>query len=255
MTENSNTPSDPNAGPPAGSAPGTPETPPIPQSPQTPSEPAPVPPAQTPQTPLTPQTPASSPGVAGTAGAAGATTGATEATAEDAWATTPAGADETLGADYGEPADPNAPNTGVAATFLPGIEAASVLALLTSLLAAGAYLLVYPLVQAHGAARTWSDFKNNVPRARQDPFGTERDWIQYQSWAHIILGLVAILLALFVLGLWTARRHRLYSRAFAQAALVLGLAVVLYGILLKTGVVGSEIPSMREIGGALSSQQ
>jgi hypothetical protein len=36
---------------------------------------------------------------------------------------------------------------------------------------------------------------------------------------------------------------------------VLGLAVVLYGILLKTGAVGSQIPSMKEIGGTLSSQQ
>ena len=158
-------------------------------------------------------------------------------------------------ADFGGPADPNAPDIGVAATFLPGIEAGSVLALLLSLLAAGAYLLVYPLVQARDANRTWSDFKNNVPRAKQDPFGVQRDWIQYQSWTHIILGLLAVLLALLVLGLWTARKNQLYSRAFAQAALVLGLAVVLYGILLKTGAVGSQIPSLKEIGGALNSQQ
>lgn len=156
---------------------------------------------------------------------------------------------------FGEPADPDAPDIGVAATFLPGVETGSVLALLLSLLAAGAYLLVHPLVQARDANRSWSDFKNNVPRARQDPFGVQRDWIQYQSWAHIALGLAAILLALLVLGLWTARRNKLYSRAFAQAALVLGLAVVLYGILLKTGAVGAQIPSLKEIGGALSSQQ
>ncbi|MBW8803602.1 MAG: hypothetical protein JF587_07035 [Catenulisporales bacterium] len=172
-----------------------------------------------------------------------------EPTPEDSWT---APEDDT---EFGEPVDPNAPDTDVAATFLPGIDAGSILALLLSLLAAGAYLLVYPLVQASDANRTWSDFKNNVPRARQDPFGVQRDWIQYQSWAHIILGLVAVLLALLVLGLWTAQRNRLHSRAFAQAALVLGLAVVLYGILLKTGAIGSQIPSMKEIGGALSSQQ
>ena len=220
MTENANTPPEPNAGPPAGEPAGT-----------------------------AGEAAAVEPGEATGATGAGST-GATAADRDDPWAVTPE--DE---ADWGAPAGPDEPNTGVAATFLPGIEAASVLALLTALLGAGVYLLVYPLVQAHGAARTWSDFKNNVPRGRQDPFGTERDWIQYQSWGHIILGLVAILLALFVLGLWTAHRNRLYSRAFAQAALVLGLAVVLYGILLKTGAVGSEIPSMKDIGGALSSQQ
>ena len=151
------------------------------------------------------------------------------------------------------PADPNAPKTSVAATFLPGIDAASVLALLVAALAAGAYLLVNPLVQAHDAARTWSDFKNNVPRAKQDPFGVQRDGVSYQSWGHIILGLVAVLLALLVLGLWTAQRNKLRSRSFAQAALVLGLAVVLYGILLKTGAVGSEIPSIKDISSGLSS--
>lgn len=151
------------------------------------------------------------------------------------------------------PADPNAPKTSVAATFLPGIDATSILALVVAALAAGAFLLVNPLVQAHDAARTWSDFKNNVPRTRQDPFGLQRDWVDYQSWAHIILGLVAVLLALTVLALWTAQRNNLRSRSFAQAALVLGLAVVLYGILLKTGAVGSEIPSMKEISTGLSS--
>jgi hypothetical protein len=205
---------------------------------------------QVPQAAEAPETAGTAGGT--TAGTTAGTTGATAADPDHPWAAAP---DDEEGLGYGEPAEPDGPNTGVAATFLPGIEAASILALLTALLGAGVYLLVYPLVQAHGAARTWSDFKNNVPRGRQDPFGTERDWIQYQSWGHIILGLVAILLALFVLGLWTAHRNRLYSRAFAQAALVLGLAVVLYGILLKTGAVGSEIPSMKEIGGALSSQQ
>ncbi|MFL6116968.1 MAG: hypothetical protein ACJ786_37295 [Catenulispora sp.] len=181
-----------------------------------------------------------------------------ELTAESPWIA-PEDDTESVGivgiGEFGTPADPNAPDTGVAAAFLPGIEAASILALLLSLLAAGAYLLVHPLVQARDANRTWSDFKNNVPRARQDPFGIQRDWIQYQSWTHIVLGLVAILVALLVLGLWTAQKNRLYSRAFAQAALVLGLAVVLYGILLKTGAIGAQIPSMKEIGGALSSQQ
>jgi len=170
--------------------------------------------------------------------------------AEDTW-TSPTGEEP----EFAEPADPNAPNTGVAATFLPGIDAASILALLIAALAAGAYLLVNPLVQAHDAARTWSDFKNNVPRTKQDPFGVQRDWVSYQSWAHIILGLVAVLLALLVLGLWTARKNKLRSRSFAQAALVLGLAVVLYGILLKTGAVGSEIPSMKDISSGLSSTQ
>ncbi|WP_194905004.1 hypothetical protein [Catenulispora rubra] len=175
---------------------------------------------------------------------------ATGAFAEDTWVSPTDGEPE-----FAEPADPNAPNTGVAATFLPGIDAASILALLVAALAAGAYLLVYPLVQAHDAARTWSDFKNNVPRAKQDPFGVQRDWVSYQSWAHIILGLLAVLLALLVLGLWTARKNKLRSRSFAQAALVLGLAVVLYGILLKTGAVGSEIPSMKDISSGLSSTQ
>jgi hypothetical protein len=157
--------------------------------------------------------------------------------------------------DLAAPTEPNAPKTDVAATFLPGVDAASVLALVTAALAAGAFLLVNPLVQAHDAARTWSDFKNNVPRTKQDPFGVQRDWVSYQSWAHIILGLVAVLLALAVLGLWTARRNKLRSRAFAQAALVLGLAVVLYGILLKTGAVGSEIPSVKDISTGLNSSQ
>ncbi|MEY9862262.1 hypothetical protein ABH935_007907 [Catenulispora sp. GAS73] len=174
---------------------------------------------------------------------------ATGAFAEDTWVSPTDGEPE-----FAEPADPNAPNTGIAATFLPGIDAASVLALLVAALAAGAYLLVNPLVQAHDAARTWSDFKNNVPRTKQDPFGVQRDWVSYQSWAHIILGLLAVLLALLVLGLWT-RKNKLRSRSFAQAALVLGLAVVLYGILLKTGAVGSEIPSMKDISSGLSSTQ
>ncbi|HEY3478228.1 MAG TPA: hypothetical protein VGL02_04930 [Streptomyces sp.] len=178
---------------------------------------------------------------------------ATDASAENVWGE--ASGDEAEPAEPAEPADPNAPKTSLAATFLPGIDAASVLALVLAALAAAAYLLVNPLVQAHDAARTWSDFKNNVPRTKQDPFGMQRDWVSYQSWTHIILGLVAVLLALLVLGLWTARRNKLRSRAFAQAALVLGLAVVLYGILLKTGAVGSEIPSMKDISSGLSSSQ
>ncbi|MEZ0108443.1 hypothetical protein ABH920_002441 [Catenulispora sp. EB89] len=182
--------------------------------------------------------------------AAAAQDPATGAFAGDTWVSPTDGEPE-----FAEPVDPNAPNTGVAATFLPGIDAASILALLVAALAAGAYLLVNPLVQAHDAARTWSDFKNNVPRTKQDPFGVQRDWVSYQSWAHIILGLVAVLLALLVLGLWTARKNKLRSRSFAQAALVLGLAVVLYGILLKTGAVGSEIPSMKDISSGLSSTQ
>jgi len=163
--------------------------------------------------------------------------------------------DEGAEYEYGEPGEPYGPDTGVRATFLPGLEAVSILALITGLLGAGAYLLINPLVQAHDAARTWSDFKNNVPRNKQDPFGLQRDYVGFQSWTHIILGLVAVLLALLVLGMWTARAHSLHSRAIAQAALVLGLAVVLYGILLKTGAVGSEIPSMSEISNALSTAQ
>jgi hypothetical protein len=216
VTENPNTQPDADAGLPPGATAGEPAPAPVP----------PTPPAQE-------QQPA----------------------AENPWA---APEDDTEFGDLGDPADPadpNAPGTGVAATFLPGIEAGSVLALLLSLLAAGAYLLVSPLVQARDAHRTWWDFKNNVPRARQDPFGVQRDWLQYQSWTHIILGLLAIVLALLILGLWTAQKNKLYSRAFAQAALVLGLCVVLYGILLKTGAVGSQIPSMNDIGKALSSQQ
>ena len=159
--------------------------------------------------------------------------------------------EEELG--LGEPIDPNAPKTSIAATFLPGIDAGSLLALIVATLGAGSFLLVNPLVQAHDAARTWSDFKNNVPRTKQDPFGLQRDWVNYQSWAMIILGLVAVLLALVVLALWTASRNKLRSRSFAQAALVLGLAVLLYGILLKTGAVGSEIPSLKDISAGLSS--
>lgn len=233
MTENPNTQPDPNAGQPPGgpvdtpATPATPATPPAPLTPSTPTEPTPTP-------------------ATATAQPAGATDAAkTESAEQDT--------EHIEGAEFGKPADPNAPNTGVAATFLPGIDAASVLALVVAALAAGAFLLVNPLVLAHDAARTWSDFKNNVPRAKQDPFGLQRDWVDFQSWAHIILGLVAVLLALLVLAMWTARRNRPRSRSFAQAALVLGLAVVLYGILLKTGAVGSEIPSMKDISTGLNS--
>ena len=144
---------------------------------------------------------------------------------------------------------------GIAETFLPGVEAASVIALVLSALAAGAYLLVYPLVQLHGAAVTWSNFKKHLPQSQEDPFATQRDWVDYQGWTHIILGLVAILVALLVLGLWTAGRNKLWSRSVAQAALVVGLAVVVYGILMKTGAIGSGLPSVKEIQKSIASSQ
>ncbi len=273
VTENPNTPPDPNAGQPPGGPIGQPSTPAQPTPPQTPS-------AQSAAEAGKSEAAKSGAGQAEAAkseavsaaksaaepGESGATAlprspqsgtespvtqnPATGALTDDPWVEP---TDEEAG--FAEPVDPNAPNTGVAATFLPGIDAAAVLALVVAALAAGAYLLVNPLVQAHDAARTWSDFKNNVPRTKQDPFGVQRDWVSYQSWAHIILGLVAVLLALLVLGLWTAQKNKLRSRSFAQAALVLGLAVVLYGILLKTGAVGSEIPSMKAITSGLSSSQ
>lgn len=259
MTENPNTPPDPNAGPPPGG--------PV-DRPTTPAQPAPAPtPAQpSGSTQPTAETDTASGASTGSTAAAAAPAGAsvaepgsepsmTQDPATGAYAENPWGTVPEEDSELGGPADPNAPNTGVAATFLPGIDAASILALVLAVLAAGAYLLVNPLVQAHDAARTWSDFKNNVPRTKQDPFGVQRDWVSYQSWAQIILGLVAVLLALVVLALWTARKNKLRSRAIAQAALVLGLAVVLYGILLKTGAVGSEIPSMKDISTGLSSTQ
>jgi hypothetical protein len=281
VTENPNTQPDPNAGQPPGGPGGQPTTPAPAESSGT-AKPAaeaakpaePTKPTESVESAMTAATaraadrpgesaaepsaasaaePSDRPGEATAqpgAEAPGTQNPATGAFAEDTWV---APTDEEP--EFAEPADPNAPNTGVAATFLPGIDAASILALLVAALAAGAYLLVNPLVQAHDAARTWSDFKNNVPRTKQDPFGVQRDWVSYQSWAHIILGLVAVLLALLVLGLWTARKNKLRSRSFAQAALVLGLAVVLYGILLKTGAVGSEIPSMKDISSGLSSTQ
>ncbi|MBS2533190.1 hypothetical protein KGQ20_10425 [Catenulispora sp. NF23] len=283
MTENPNTPPDPNAGQPPGGPIGQPSTPAQPTPSQTPA-------AQSATDSAKSEAAGSG---AAKSGAAQAETAKSEAVSAAKSATEPGesggsaqpgsvqpgsvqpGAESPVTqnpatgglsenpwvepteeeAGFAEPVDPNAPNTGVAATFLPGIDAAAVLALVVAALAAGAYLLVNPLVQAHDAARTWSDFKNNVPRTKQDPFGVQRDWVSYQSWAHIILGLVAVLLALLVLGLWTARKNKLRSRSFAQAALVLGLAVVLYGILLKTGAVGSEIPSMKAITSGLSSSQ
>jgi len=262
VSENPNIQPDPNAGQPPGGPAGQPAQPTTPPS----STPEP-----TPTTPTTPTTPAATPKTAAGV-AAGAAAAAGQPGSEPAGAQEPAAENPTSGAftespwvgpdaehpeeiDSGAPADPNAPNTGVAATFLPGIDAAAVLALVVAALAAGVYLLVNPLVQAHDAARTWSDFKNNVPRTKQDPFGVQRDWVNYQSWGFIILGLVAVLLALLVLGMWTAQRNKLRSRTFAQAALVVGLAVVLYGILLKTGAVGSTIPSMKEISNGLSTTQ
>ena len=248
MTENPNTQPEPNAGQPPGGPVGQPSKPAA--TPEQPTAEQPTPAAAEP-----PRTGATEEGAAehGTEQPGGEATAQPGAEAagpftEGPWAESP---EEEAG--YGEPVDPNAPDTGVAATFLPGIDAASVLALVLAALGAGVYVLVNPLVQAHDAARTWSDFKNNVPRTKQDPFGMQRDWVSYQSWGHIILGLVAVLLALLVLGLWTAQRNNLRSRSFAQAALVLGLAVVLYGILLKTGAVGSEIPSMKEISNGLNS--
>ena len=248
MTENPNTQPDPNAGQPPGDPVGTPATPSTPATPLSPTEPTATRPSE-PATPVSTTRPAES---ADPAAEPPVTQNPATGSVAESPRTTPAEQDTEF-AEFGEPADPNAPNTGVAATFLPGIDAASVLALVVAALAAGAFLLVNPLVQAHEAARTWSDFKNNVPRTKQDPFGLQRDWVNFQSWAHIILGLVAVLLALLVLALWTARRNALRSRSFAQAALVLGLAVVLYGILLKTGAVGSEIPSMKDISTGLSS--
>ena len=262
MTENPNIQPDPNAGQPPGGPVGQPSTPVEPESAGA------AKPAGAPESPKTEPTPQSAvrPGEAAAASAAepgsergsepgpepaseppGTQNPATGNFAANPWAT------PEEEPEFAEPAGPNAPSIGVAATFLPGVDAASILALVVAALAAGAFLLVNPLVQAHDAARTWSDFKNNVPRTRQDPFGMQRDWVDYQSWTHIILGLVAVLLALTVLALWTAQRNKLRSRSFAQAALVLGLAVVLYGILLKTGAVGSEIPSMKEISTGLSS--
>ncbi|ACU70395.1 hypothetical protein Caci_1472 [Catenulispora acidiphila DSM 44928] len=273
MTENPNTPPDPNAGPPPGGPVDRPTTPAQPTPAPTPAPAQPSgstqptaegaqPLGDAPKTGAETASGASTGSAAAAAAPAGASVAepgsessmtqdpATGAYTENPWGTAPE-----EGSELGGPADPNAPNTGVAATFLPGIDAASILALVLAALAAGAYLLVNPLVQAHDAARTWSDFKNNVPRTKQDPFGVQRDWVSYQSWAQIILGLVAVLLALVVLALWTARKNKLRSRAIAQAALVLGLAVVLYGILLKTGAVGSEIPSMKDISTGLSSTQ
>lgn len=262
MTENPNTPPDPNAGqPPGGPAdqaaePARPggsaeaaKTESAPIEPTKPTEPLSA------TGPTESAAPAAEPPVTPNPAAGGAAENPWGASAEQDTENTE-NTEHAENAEYakpGGPGGPDAPNTGVAATFLPGIDAASVLALLLAALGAGAFLLVNPLVQAHDAARTWSDFKNNVPRTKQDPFGLQRDWVDFQSWAHIILGLVAVLLALLVLAMWTARGNNLWSRSFAQAALVLGLAVVLYGILLKTGAVGSEIPSMKDISTGLSS--
>ena len=145
------------------------------------------------------------------------------------------------------------PNTGLAATFLPGIDAAAVIAAVMAVLGAAVYLLVYPLVQVRSGAASWDNYKNNVPQAKQDPFASERFWLQYQSWGHIILGLVAILLALLVLGLWTHEKNKLWSRSVAQAELVLGIAVVIFGILLKTGVIGGDLPSKKSVEDKLTS--
>jgi hypothetical protein len=268
VSENPNTPPDPNAGqPPGGSAgqPAQPATPATPTPPTTPTTPAPeATPTATPKTSAEVAAEAAAAEAAATGDQPGSEPSAEQESATQNPATGAFTESPWVGPDAEHPEDaeggggpvgPNAPSTGVAATFLPGIDAAAVLALVVAALAAGVYLLVNPLVQAHDAARTWSDFKNNVPRTKQDPFGVQRDWVSYQSWGFIILGLVAALLALLVLAMWTAQRHKQRSRAFAQAALVLGLAVVLYGILLKTGAVGSKIPSMKEISNGLSTSQ
>ena len=144
------------------------------------------------------------------------------------------------GADQG-------PSTSLAATFLPGIEATAVIALVLSVLGAGAYLLVYPLIQAKSGAESWANYKNKVPQTSQDPFITERLTSQYQSWGHIALGVVAILVALLVLGMWTAGKNKLWARSVAQAALVIGLAVAVYGILMRTGVIAGGLPSTKTI--------
>jgi hypothetical protein len=155
--------------------------------------------------------------------------------------------------EHGHPHDPGE-GTGVVATFLPGLEALSVLAVLVSALSAGVYLLVLPLVQAANGGKTWSDFKNKVPTAKQDPFSLQRLYLEYQSWGHIILGLLAMLLALVVLGLWTSGKHRFWARSLAQAALVFGFCVVVYGILMRTGAIGGTLPSMKEIQDVYATQ-
>jgi hypothetical protein len=149
---------------------------------------------------------------------------------------------------------PHEPGTGVVATFLPGLEALAVLSVLVSVLAAGVYVLILPLVQAANGGKTWADFKNKVPQAKQDPFSLQRLYLEYQSWGHIILGLVAMLLALVVLGLWNVEKHRLWARSLAQAALVFGFCVVVYGILMRTGAIGGTLPSMKEIQDVYATQ-
>jgi hypothetical protein len=138
-------------------------------------------------------------------------------------------------------------STGLAATFLPGIEAISLIALFLGALSSAAYLLVYPLVQAKNGSQSWANYANKVPQQQQDPFQSERLYSQYQSWGHIILGLAAILVALLVLGLWTSEKNKLWARSVAQAALVIGVAVVIYGVLMRTGVIGGGLPSTKTI--------
>jgi hypothetical protein len=189
----------------------------------------------------------------GTASAAAGAAGAADAAAQGAVPTGATPPDHTApdAEDeiwvYEESDGDAGPNTGVVATFLPGVDAGAVIALFLSALAAGVYLLVSPLVQAKAGAASWANYKNKVPQAKQDPFATERFWAEYQSWGHIILGLAAILVALLVLGLWTYQKNKLWSRSVAQAALVIGLAVVIYGILMKTGAIGGNLPSTKTI--------
>jgi hypothetical protein len=208
--------------------------------PSTPASPTPAEPTSAASTPTspTPKGETVPPKAAETKGAAEAATPAADATA---------GEDEVWLYEEIDDESPAAPATGVAATFLPGIDAGAVIAAILSVLGAGVYLLVYPLVQAKAGVASWNNFKNKVPQAQQDPFTTERTWAEYQSWGHIILGLAAILVALLVLGLWTAQKNKTWSRSVAQAALVVGLAVVIYGILMKTGAIGGGLPSTKTI--------
>jgi hypothetical protein len=63
-----------------------------------------------------------------------------------------------------------------------------------------------------------------------------------------------MLLALVVLGLWTAGKHKFWARSLAQAALVFAFCVVIYGILMRTGAIGGTLPSTKEIQNVYSSQ-
>lgn len=147
------------------------------------------------------------------------------------------------GEDFGD--DEPRVNTGLVATFLPGIDAGAVIALVLSVLGALAYVFINPLLHASADNKGFNDARKKVA-ASQDPFVADRLFTSYESWAHIALGLAALLIALLVLGSWTVGRNALWARSVAQAALVLGLMVLVYGILLKTGVVGG-IPDHKTV--------